>query len=77
METFYDKPKAFEQWIQREKKKDMGLFYKTYIMPFLPKPEKEGKVAQERVATKIVFDFHDAKKPTTFDATTGREFDES
>jgi lambda repressor-like predicted transcriptional regulator len=63
MDSFFDDPTEFERWIAEEKKKNYGNFYKTYIMPFLP---KDTSPAQDRPQEKaiIAIEFNTASGAT-------------
>ena len=51
MDTFFEDPREFERWVEEQKKRDYGKFYKDFIVPFLP---KEVSPAMERGQQKAI-----------------------
>jgi len=67
METFFNDPRQFEEWIQGEMKSDYGSFYKTYIMPFLPKdsnPLLDGGKEKATISVEFNIDGRPQSPPT-------------
>lgn len=55
METFYSNPKRFEKWIKEQMDDDYEKFYKTYVMPFLPKDQNTNLDKTEKAIINIQF----------------------
>jgi hypothetical protein len=60
MQTFFADPHRFEDWVNEQMDNDFGQFYKTYIMPFLPKETRPSLDGQEKAKISIEFNFDTA-----------------
>lgn len=70
METFFKNPKRFERWVEGEMDRDYGEFYKTFVMPFLPKDTNALlDKTQEKAVINIQFNANGKADPPTFDVT--------